>query len=154
MKLATKPEPLLEAAKPLELLELHGVGRLETHYLSFHVAMARAKPLLALRALRRMHTLAPTHPQTHACTVRLYHAHAAGTGAADESHEAGVVRKVLEAEKANMLGAAHGDLAACNAAFLATHAASLPHVLAGAQVRDNTHHPETSNHRRLFSICL
>jgi hypothetical protein len=196
--LAAVADPLAEAAKPLQLLQLHACARLQTHQvrserererealgggrraergdehahapqpntrgagrlihearlrprqrvepecassaarrigltrswdgggghtqLAFEVYLRQGAVLLALRAVRRMRTLAPLHPATHAATVRLLHyvlaqktAAAAGDGAAAARVPA-VVAAVVDAEAAAMGApkATLADLLACN----------------------------------------
>jgi hypothetical protein len=47
-------EPLKEATRLSKALEKYAASSVETHALAFDVSMVRAKPLLALRALRRL----------------------------------------------------------------------------------------------------
>lgn len=77
-QLAAVADPLAEAAKLLQKLRDNGRSRLQTHLLSFEVALRRGKQLLALQAVKRAAAEAgEAHPDVHRMAVRFCTAAAA-----------------------------------------------------------------------------
>ncbi|KAH8062546.1 hypothetical protein JL722_3468 [Aureococcus anophagefferens] len=98
-KLAAKA-PLDEALRLSEALRDHAAGYAETHELAFDVALRRQKPLMALRALRKLEKTAGA--DAPALLVRLA---ALAALAAAPSARAAAVAAVLDAELAELCGA-------------------------------------------------
>ena len=66
-------DPIQGASHYLRMLQLHAPSRLRTHTLSFDIALAKERPLLALRALCRAFAIDSTAPSSHVCAVRFLH---------------------------------------------------------------------------------
>jgi hypothetical protein len=94
-------EPLKEATRLSKALEKYAAGSVETHALAFDVSMVRGKPLLALRALRRL----SVQKDQRAFVVRL----ARLTQARPAMTLSATVASVLDAELKELSG---GDCAA------------------------------------------
>eukprot|EP00850_Spirogloea_muscicola_P016597 SM000135S27041 [mRNA] locus=s135:306743:314702:- [translate_table: standard] len=132
VQLAQVDDPLGEAIKSLQLLQLHASDRLETHLLAFEVYIRRRKILLGLQALKRMLRLDSESADLHRCMVRFFHL----VESLPSPKTAGerLVREVVEAEKGEFVGLDSASLQAYNDAFLKSHSGSLPHRLAAAEM--------------------
>ena len=102
-------EPLKEATRLSKALEKYASSSVETHALAFDVSMVRAKPLLALRALRRL----SSHTDQRAFVVRL----ARLTKARPAMALTATVASVLDAELKDLLSG--GDCVAFLRGFAA-----------------------------------
>ncbi|XP_046666823.1 N-alpha-acetyltransferase 16, NatA auxiliary subunit-like [Homalodisca vitripennis] len=64
-------DPLDQAIKFLQPLQLLSSNLLETHLMAYEIYSRKDKPLLMLQSVRRMHRLAPEDPAVHACVIQL-----------------------------------------------------------------------------------
>eukprot|EP00850_Spirogloea_muscicola_P006280 SM000029S10575 [mRNA] locus=s29:885212:893102:- [translate_table: standard] len=132
VQLAQVDDPLGEAIKSLQLLQLHASDRFETHLLAFEVYIRRRKILLGLQALKRMLRLDSHSAALHRSMVRFFHL----VESLPSPKTAGerLVQEVVEAEKGQFAGLDSASLQAYNDAFLKSHSGSLPHRLAAAEM--------------------
>jgi len=116
--LASVEEPLAKAAGYMRTLLLHAPTELRVQVLACQLAMARSKPLLALRALRKALSLGAADAQVHRSAARFLHLYRAGGAAL-----APAVATVVERHSAQILAAAGlptgATAEAYNDAFLA-----------------------------------
>ncbi|XP_054262558.1 N-alpha-acetyltransferase 15, NatA auxiliary subunit-like [Macrosteles quadrilineatus] len=128
-KLAKVDDPLDQAIKFLQPLQSLCSNLLETHLMAFEIYSRKDKALLMLQSVRRMHRLAPDHPEVHSCVIRLALRYKEWL-AQDRLSEP--CKQVLE----TCLGPITGDRSphTINQQFLDTHSHYLPAVFQGAKM--------------------
>lgn len=127
-KLERPEKPLEEAIKFLIPLQNLLGKKLETHLLAYEIYSRKERPLLMLQSLKRALAVAePSEPALHEAIARFQ----AYVGGEKANSFAAPVKKVLEAETKAIFGGK--TLEKRNEEFMAAHANSLPHLVAGCE---------------------
>ncbi|TRY74013.1 hypothetical protein TCAL_06697 [Tigriopus californicus] len=129
-KLERPEDPLGEALKFLEPLQLLAADRLSTHVLAFEIYFRKRKPLLMLQSIKRaLNTpnTPPNDPQLHSCVIRFQKF-------VDENRQSfpAPVSQVLDRETQSIF--ADKSAVQRNRDFLSANDQSLNHVAVGAEM--------------------
>ncbi|XP_049765257.1 N-alpha-acetyltransferase 15, NatA auxiliary subunit [Schistocerca serialis cubense] len=126
-KLARAPDPLQQAIRFLQPLQLLAADHIETHLMAFEIYSRKRKPLLMLQAMKRAYRLEPEHPKLHSCLI-------VGHGLL-ERWQATLDPAVATVLRQEMLPIFRGrDPHQMNVQFLAAHSNSLQSLIEGAKM--------------------
>lgn len=117
----SKVDSVAEATKLVRILEKSNADKLHTHVLAVQVYLRAGNYSAALAALKKAKEQQPDHPDVHRSFIRFFH------------HTANTAETARVAEASALLG--EQTLEQANDAFLAKHSGSLPHLLAGAEMK-------------------
>jgi len=115
------------SSKIIKVLEKEAFSNINVHLLAFEVYIRKKKYLLALKSLKKAHSIDSNYPELHKKKIQFFLEVSKIMNTLSEP-----VKSVIESEKLNLVGSS--SLIDFNNSFLDIHKLSSPHRSAAAQI--------------------